>query len=77
MSAQQSVTFTREPAEPDAVYLFGCMTLWRKTGNIQAGWELIHALASPDPETRSVAEAVLGAPIRTSSLPVLCAVYVW
>jgi hypothetical protein len=51
--------------------------LWRKTGNIQAGWELIHALASPDPETRSVAEAVLGAPIRTSRLPVLCAVYVW
>jgi hypothetical protein len=58
MSAQQRVTFTREPAAVDALYLLGCMTLWRKTGNIQAGWELIRALASPGPEIRCIAEAV-------------------
>jgi hypothetical protein len=77
MSAQQSVKFTREPAVVDAFYLFGCMTLWRKAGNIQAGWELIRALASPDPEIRCMAEAVLYVPERPFRFPVLCTVYVW
>jgi hypothetical protein len=77
MSAQQRVTFTGEPAEVDAFYLFGCMTLWRKTGNIQAGWELTRALASSDPEMRSMAEAVLCVPKPSSRVPVLCTVYVW
>jgi hypothetical protein len=77
MSTQENVTLTQESAEVDAFYLFGCMTLWRKTGNIQAGWELIRALASPDPEIRFMAEAVLDAPEQLSKIPVLCTVYVW
>jgi hypothetical protein len=77
MSTKETVTLTQESEEVDAFYLFGCMTLWRKTGNVQAGWELIHALASPDPEIRSMAEAVLHAPERPSKIPVLCTVYVW
>jgi len=77
MSTQQTVTRTQESPEVDAFYLFGCMTLWRKTGNIQAGWELICALASPDPEIRSMAEAVLHAPERPSRVPVLCTVFLW
>ena len=76
MSTQETVRLTQEPAEMDAFYLFGCMTLWRQTGNIQAGWDLICALASPDPEIRSMAEAVLHAPGRSSRVPVLCTVYV-
>jgi hypothetical protein len=77
MSAQQNGTLKTEPAEVDAFYLFGCMTLWRKTGNIQAGWELIRALASPDADIRSMAEAVLHLPERAARLPVFSAVYVW
>ena len=77
MSMQETVTLTQEPAEVDAFYLFGCMTLWRKTVNIQAGWELIRALASPNPDIRSMAEAVLHAPERPSRVPVLCTVFVW
>ena len=68
---------TQGSAEVDAFYLFGCMTLWRKTGNIQAGWELIGALASPDPDIRSMAEAVLHAPEQPSRVPGLCTVFVW
>jgi hypothetical protein len=77
MSAQQSESLKTEPAEVDAFYLFGCMTLWRKTGNIQAGWELIRALASPDANIRSMTEAVLELPKRPGRLPVFSAVYVW
>jgi len=77
MSTQRAVTFTGEPAEVDAIYLFGCMTLWRKTGDIQVVWELIRALASPDADTRSLAEAILHGPSRSSRSPVLCTVYLW
>jgi hypothetical protein len=59
MSAQQTVTCRREAIEVDGFYLFGCLTLWRKTGNIDAGWELIRALVSPDPDIRYMAEAIL------------------
>jgi hypothetical protein len=77
MSAEQTVNLTQEPAAVDAFYLFGCMTLWRTTGNIQAGWELIRALASPDRDIQSMAETVLHVTGRPSRLPVLCTVYVW
>ena len=77
MSAQQSGSLKTEPAEVDAFYLFGCMTLWRRTGNIQAGWELIRALASPDADIRSMAEAIVQLPKRSAMLPVFSAVYVW
>jgi hypothetical protein len=77
MSTQKTMAHTQEPAEINAFYLFGCMTLWRKTGNIQAGWELICALASPDPGIQSMAEAVLHASERPSKIPVLCTAYVW
>jgi hypothetical protein len=77
MSTQETVTLTQGSAEVDAFYLFGCMTLWRKTGNIQAGWELIRALASPDPDIRSMAEGVLHTFERPSRVPVLCTVFVW
>jgi hypothetical protein len=77
MSPQETVIRTLGSAKVDAFYLFGCITLWRKTGNIQAGWELIRALASPDPDVRSMAEAVLHAPERPFRVPVLFTVFVW
>lgn len=50
-----------QPAEEelDALYLFGCAVLWRRRGNVQAGWELVRALVSPDLVTRSLAASFL------------------
>jgi hypothetical protein len=71
MSAEGTGVLTKERVEVDALYLFGCLTVWRKTGNLQAGWELIRALASSDPNIRSMAEALVYASGRRSRVPVL------
>jgi hypothetical protein len=34
----------------DANYMLACGIVWRKTADPDAGWELVEALASPDPE---------------------------
>lgn len=63
-----------QPNEGDAFYLLACAILWRKTANMSAGWELIQALASPDPGSRWLAASLLSQEPRPT-IPVLCTVY--
>jgi hypothetical protein len=51
----------REHAEVamDADYMLACGIVWRKTADPDAGWELVEALASPDPELRQFARDML------------------
>lgn len=43
----------------DANYMLACGIVWRKTADPDAGWELVGALASPDPELRQLARHML------------------
>jgi hypothetical protein len=43
----------------DANYMLACGIVWRKTADPDAGWELVEALASPDPELRQLARDML------------------
>lgn len=43
----------------DALYLVTCVILWRATGDAKAGWELVRALASPDPGIRCLVASLL------------------
>jgi hypothetical protein len=43
----------------DANYMLACGIVWRKTGDPEAGWELVEALESPDPRVRSLAQNLL------------------
>ncbi len=43
----------------DANYMLACGIVWRKTADPDAGWELVEALASPDPELRQFARDML------------------
>jgi hypothetical protein len=43
----------------DANYMLACGIVWRKTADPDAGWELVEALASPDPELRQFARGML------------------
>ena len=43
----------------DANYMLACGIVWRKTADPDAGWELVGALASPDPELRQFARDML------------------
>ncbi len=50
-------------------YLFACGIVWQKTGDAEAGWELIEALRSSDPYIHSLAEVVLaGTGLRSLEL---------
>lgn len=50
-------------------YLFACGIVWQKTGDPEAGWELIEALRSTDPYVKSLAAVVLvGAGLRSLEL---------
>ena len=40
-------------------YVIACGLVWRKTGDPEAGWELIEALESADPSVRAVARLLL------------------
>ena len=42
------------PGEVDPRYLLACVILWRNTADMNAGWEVIRALASPDPLIRQI-----------------------
>ena len=39
--------------------LYLCGNLWQNLGDDEAGWQLVRYLRSPDPKTRSAAEAYL------------------
>jgi hypothetical protein len=43
----------------DAQYMLACGIVWRKSADPGAGWELVEALASPDPELRQFARDML------------------
>lgn len=43
----------------DAEYVLACGIVWRKSADPDAGWELVEALASPDPELRQFAWEML------------------
>ncbi len=43
----------------DANYMLACGIVWRKTADREAGWELVEALGSPDPEVRQFAQYTL------------------
>jgi len=43
----------------DPGYILGCGLVWGRTGDPEAGWELIDALGSPEPHIRSLAHRVL------------------
>jgi hypothetical protein len=43
----------------DANYMLACGIVWRKTGDPEAGWELVDALESPDPRLRLLAQSLL------------------
>ena len=43
----------------DANYMLACGIVWSKTADPDAGWELVEALASPDPELRLFARDML------------------
>lgn len=50
-------------------YLFACGIVWQKTGDPEAGWELIEALRSPDAYVNSLASVVLvGTGLRSLEL---------
>jgi len=43
----------------DAHYILTCGILWRKMADPEAGWGLVEALECPDPNVRSLAQALL------------------
>ena len=43
----------------DFNYMLACGIVWSKTADPDAGWELVEALASPDPELRQFARDML------------------
>ena len=43
----------------DAQYILACGIVWSKTADPDAGWELVGALTSPDPELRQFAWEML------------------
>jgi hypothetical protein len=43
----------------DALYMITCGIVWRKTADPEAGWELVAALGSTDPQLRLLAQTLL------------------
>jgi hypothetical protein len=43
----------------DANYILACGIVWRKTADLEAGWELVEALQSSDPSLRMLAQTFL------------------
>jgi hypothetical protein len=43
----------------DANYMLVCGIVWRRTADLEAGWELVEALESPDPHLRLLAQSLL------------------
>lgn len=58
----------------DAFYLLACVILWRTTYDVAAGWELIRAMASPDPRIRELSICLLSRQ-SPALMPALCTAY--
>src|ERR1700751_4537387 len=43
----------------DALYLIACSYVWKRGGDIEAGWELVRSLAKPQPFLKTIAEVGL------------------
>jgi hypothetical protein len=43
----------------DAIYILTCAIVWRKTADLEAGWELIAGLQSRDPQLQFLAQTLL------------------
>jgi hypothetical protein len=43
----------------EALCMVACGIVWRNTADEDAGWELVTALGSPDPELRQIARQML------------------
>ncbi len=43
----------------DANYVLACGIVWSKNADLEAGWELVEALESPDPRLRLLAQSFL------------------
>ncbi len=43
----------------DTSYMLACGIVWRKAADPEAGWELVEALKSADPELRALAQTLL------------------
>ena len=43
----------------NADYMLACGIVWAKTGDPEAGWELVEALETDDPRVRTLASALL------------------
>ncbi|HTZ84933.1 MAG TPA: Crp/Fnr family transcriptional regulator [Candidatus Acidoferrales bacterium] len=52
----------------DPLYLFGCYLAWERDEDPSAGWELVAAAQSPDSNTRSQAQALLGGSCHLSAI---------
>lgn len=62
MSAERvrtSGTSAVDIGKVDVLYLYARSLQWRKGSDDDAGWELLCALSSSDPDTRMAAEALL------------------
>jgi CRP/FNR family transcriptional regulator, cyclic AMP receptor protein len=54
---------------PDPAYLYACSLRWHEEREASAGWELVHALSSADPRTRTIAASLL-AKTENARIPV-------
>jgi hypothetical protein len=50
---------SRENLVLEVDYMLVCGVIWRETGNLVAGWELIHGLNSRDLCVRQIAKEIL------------------
>ena len=66
----EALTSCRDDHPVDALYLTACVILWRATDDPKAGWELVCALASPDPGIRCLVASLLSRQSR-AQMPVL------
>jgi hypothetical protein len=51
--------FIEAALDRDAVHLVACSLAWNCSGNIEAGYQLVHSLASSDPLLHAIAETGL------------------
>jgi hypothetical protein len=54
-----SPDFPGDLLDPYEVYLIACSLAWNRSGNVHAGNELVHCLASHDPILQEIAETGL------------------
>lgn len=51
--------FPETDIDRDVLYLIACSYVWKRGGDIEAGWELVRSLAKPQPLLQTIAEVGL------------------